>query len=322
MVKAMEKTLAVNDVYEAAHSGAVLVDRSTLGVLKFTGETRLDLINRMSTQAVMNLSSGQGTATILTTDIGRIIDRLLLYASSDAVYCLTGENNGDAIARYLMGFVFFMDDFQVQDLSNETAVLAVYGREAATLMARLFGPAAADLPLHHWLQIQTGALSVYLHRTDPIAGDGYLVMGEAAEKQALWDELMGAGIVPAGEADFEYLRIESRQPRFGHELTQAYIPLEAGLWDDVSFNKGCYTGQEIIARMESRGRIAKKLVQLRARQMIAPGANIQADGKEVGAVTSAANGPSGPLALAYVKTAALEEGRILAAGKVELEVLL
>ncbi|MCZ7673242.1 MAG: hypothetical protein M5U34_42060 [Chloroflexi bacterium] len=121
-------------VYEPAHTTAVLTDRSILGVLKFSGATRLDLINRMSTQAVLNLQPGEGAATVLTTDVGRIIDRLLLYAASDAAYALTGENNAEAIARYLMRFVFFNDDFHIEDLSGETAVFAIYGPQAAALL--------------------------------------------------------------------------------------------------------------------------------------------------------------------------------------------
>ncbi len=81
------KTQIDPSVYEAAQQTAVLVDRSDLGMLKITGKTRLDLIHRMSTQAVNGLRSGEGRATVLTTDIGRIIDRLILYASSDTDLC-------------------------------------------------------------------------------------------------------------------------------------------------------------------------------------------------------------------------------------------
>ena len=96
-------------VIQVARETAVLVDRSQLGMLLLSGETRLDLIHRMSTQAVNGLQPGEGAATVLTTDIGRIIDRLILYATSSTVYALTGENNSDNIARYLMRFVFFIE---------------------------------------------------------------------------------------------------------------------------------------------------------------------------------------------------------------------
>lgn len=100
------------------YEGALLADRSDLGVLQITGATRLDLLNRMSTQDLRSLQAGMGAATVLTTDIGRIIDRLLLSVDTDSVTVITGENNGDNIARYLLRFVFFNDDFQLVDRSN------------------------------------------------------------------------------------------------------------------------------------------------------------------------------------------------------------
>ena len=298
---------ALTEAYRAAHEGAIVVDRSDLGVLKFTGETRLDLLQRMSTGDVESLARGEGAATILTTEIGRMIDRLLLYASSDAVYALTGENNADNVARYLMRFVFFQDDFHVEDLSAETAIFGVYGADAAERLRRLFGD-AVDLSLHHWRELSLAGTTVYLHRTDGVAGVGYFVMCDVGDDaEAIRQQLVGAELTPAGQDAFDYLRIESGLPRFGREITGDYIPLEAGLWRDVSFSKGCYIGQEIIARMESRGRLAKQLVRFEASAPVAPGAEVQAGGRAVGTITSAGDGPAGPLALGYVKSRALGE---------------
>lgn len=303
---------------EAVQSAAVVVDRSDLGMLKFSGETRLDLLNRMSTQKVDDLKSGEGAATVLTTDIGRIIDRLILYVASETVYCLTGENNAANIAAYLKRFVFFMDDFQVEDLSAETAIFAIYGRQAGMSVAELFGE-RPDLPLHHWKQVDFKGRSIYLHRTDPIGGEGYFIMCQMPDKEPLWQELLDGGLVAIDEAGFEYLRIQSGQPRFGRELTEEYIPLEANLWADVSFNKGCYTGQEIIARMESRGRLAKKLVRLLPEAPVAAGAELTAAGKKAGQITSAAAGPKSPVALGYVKTAFLNEEMDFMAGPIRVK---
>ena len=92
-------------------------------------------------------------------------------------------------------------------------------------------------------------------------------------------------------------------PLLGFELTGDYIPLETGLWDDVSFHKGCYIGQEIIARMESRNKISKKLVKLEGSAELSRGAEITADGKKVGTITSTLGGQ----ALGYVKTVVLDK---------------
>ncbi|MEM7336207.1 MAG: hypothetical protein AAF490_29270 [Chloroflexota bacterium] len=309
-----------NEQYQAAHETAVFIDRSALGVLKFTGDSRLDLIHRMSTQAVNGLGSGEGVATILTTEIARIIDRLILYASSNSVYALTSENNGDNIARYLMGFVFFNDDFRIEDLSQETAVFGVYGVQAKAKLVEAGFP-DEELSLHHWRQVELDGKTLYLHKTDPVAGDGYFVMCMAADKTAVYDLLQSAGILEINEAAFEALRIEAGLPRIGSEMNQAYIPLEAGLWDDVSFNKGCYIGQEIIARMESRGRVPKKLTRLKSQMTLSTDSELQANGSRAGTITSAAQLPDGHVALGYVRTTVLNNGDPLMVEEMAVEIV-
>ncbi len=312
--------LNIEEAYQSAHEGAILVDRSDLGMLNFTGETRLDLINRMSTQNVNDLRNHQGAATVLTTDIGRIIDRLILYAGEKTVYCLTGENNSENIAQYLMRFVFFMDDFQVDDLSDRTEIYALYGQRSTEIASELFGH-LPDLPLHHWLPIEIGGITAYLHRTDPIAGGGFFLSWESADGPLVTDHFKAVGLSPVAETAYDYLRIESGLPRFGQELTTDYIPLETGLWPDVSFNKGCYTGQEIIARMESRGRLAKRLVRLQLPDLVERGTELTSSGKSAGSITSIKNGPAGVLALGYVKTSVLKNGNQLFAGDVPVDLL-
>ncbi|MFN2138313.1 MAG: YgfZ/GcvT domain-containing protein [Candidatus Promineifilaceae bacterium] len=308
-------------VYQAGHQSAILVDRSDLGMLRIQGESRLDLIHRMSTQNVRGLQPGEGAATILTTDVGRMVDRLILYAAPDTVYALTGENNSDVIARYLMRFVFFNDDFHIQDISKQTAIFAVYGPRARHILGEEVGFPEVDIPLHHWREAEVGGVTAYLHRTDPINGDGYFVMCEMANRDALAGALRGAGLVEADDAAFDLLRIEAGQPRFGHEITGEYIPLEAGLWNDVSFNKGCYTGQEIIARMESRGKIAKQLVRLTVDTTMAEGQEIQTGTKTVGTITSVAHADHRMIGIGYIKSAVLAEPAPLSVAGQQLQIL-
>ena len=308
---------AATTAYQAAHQNAIMVDRSDLGVLLIRGETRLDLLHRMSTQKLDVLPSGHGAATVLTSDIGRIIDRLLILATNSALYVLTGENNADNIARYLLRFVFFNDDFKLDDISAGNAVLGVYGPEAAARLSEAGFP-EVEMPMHHWRRTEWDGEAVYLQRTDPIQGAGYFVICQSEAAGMVAERLAGAGIILADQASFEYLRIEAGRPRFSHEIAQEYIPLEVDLWDDVSFNKGCYIGQEIIARMESRGRLAKKLFRLAASAPVAVGAAITAGGKNAGVITSAADGPAGPLALGLVKAAYWDSEEPLLADGVEL----
>jgi aminomethyltransferase len=297
--------LTAEHAFERVNTQAIIVDRSDLGVLQFSGSTRLDLLHRMSTQDLSALPTGKGTATVLTTDIGRIIDRLRLYASDDSLLAITGENNADNIARYLMRFVFFNDDFHIQDQSQDTFVWAIYGANTANVLGAA-GLDVADLALHDWRTGEIDGHSVTVHRTDPLFGDGYFVLGAIADRDAVGQQLQAGGSTLISAETFDAIRIAGGMPRFGRELTSDYIPLEANLWDDVSFTKGCYIGQEIIARMESRGRMAKKLVQLEAEAPLNAGERVTANGKNGGTVTSAATIGATTYALGYIKTSVLE----------------
>ena len=153
-----------------------------------------------------------------------------------------------------------------------------------------------------------------MHRTDPIAGYGYFIICDLENASRVSSVLESAGAISIGQNAFEYLRINNAIPIYGSELTADYIPLEAGLRSDISFNKGCYIGQEIIARMDSRGKLAKKLVKLLPDKPIHPGDELVSGSKSAGIVTSAADGPTGPVALAYVKSAFLETGLTTVSG--------
>lgn len=331
------------EAYRAAHEAGVVVDLSARGLVELKGCSRLELINRMSTQAVKELSEWQGAATVLTTDIGRIIDRVMLYASDDRVLMLTGEGHADALVNYLRRNTFYNDDLQVTRLGG-LLLLGVYGPRAGEMLAEV-GLETEALPLHHWRvssvpivnaqmvpidpggglpraqKLEAFEMFCMIFRADAIAGDGYYLLIEHKNAEPLLTLLSLAGLTPIDEELYDYLRIEAGRPRFGRELTLDYIPLEAGLWDDVSFSKGCYTGQEIIARMESRGKLAKRLTRLRPASPVAAGAEITANGRPVGTITSAADGPGGPVALGYVKTGVLDEGAELSADGIVLKVV-
>jgi aminomethyltransferase len=267
----------------------------------------------------------------------------VLYASDDRVLMLTGEGHADALVKYLRRNIFYNDDLQVTWLGG-LLLLGVYGPRAGEMLAEV-GLETEALPLHHWRvssipiinaqlapidpggglpraqKIEAFELFCMIFRADPIAGDGYYLLIEPKNAAQLLTLLSISGFTPIDEETYDYLRIEAGRPRFGRELTLDYIPLEAGLWDDVSFSKGCYTGQEIIARMESRGKLAKRLVRLRPASPVAAGAEIVANGRPVGTITSVADGPAGPVALGYVKTAVLDEGLELKVGNVALTIV-
>ena len=299
--------------YAAAHAGAVVYDSSPLGRLRLTGRTRVDLLQRMSTNDLMSLQPGQGAATIFTTPLARIVDRTLTYVREADVLVLTSRDAQAPVSNWLRKHIFFNDDVQVRDASGDYELASIYGPAAGEVASRLAGQEVADLKLHAWRPAPGGWI---VARADPIGGDGFHLIAPPDALPGVWQAALAAGAVPIGEQAFEVLRIEAGRPRYRRELSEAYIPLEVGLWGDVSFSKGCYTGQEIIARMESRHRLAKQLAGLRAAAPIEAGAELRADGASVGQVTSTATRPDGSwVALAVVKPAHATPGTRLAFGE-------
>ena len=275
-----------------------------MGLLEISGESRLDLINRMSTNLVSLLKPGEGAATVLTTDVGRIIDRVIVYADESTALMMTGEDNGDNIGRYLMRFVFFNDDFRLQPLMNQFATLFVYGADSGAKLSEIIG-SELNLPLHGWMAATVANIELSIHATDPLNGEGFMLKIPVEGVEAVASALKSAGGEAITEEQFDALRIEDRLPKLRHELTGEFIPLETGLWDDISFNKGCYTGQEIIARMESRDKVYKELMRFEVLSggPIPVGSEIKANNRKAGTITTSV----GNRALGYVKSAVLKE---------------
>ncbi len=265
------------------------------GVLRMTGATRLDFVQRMSSGDVAALKPGEIAGTCFTTPNGRIVDWTQVLCLDDALLLLTGGGNQEKLRRWLSKYVFFNDDVRITDESGGTAISARVGTDAI--------PDGA------------GPLTPQTHRAVNDARIAALAYGE--QTLVLW--LRDAPGAPPGEDidAFDRWRIAAGVPRFPNEVGEAYIPLEAGLWSAVSFRKGCYIGQEIIARMESRNRIAKKLALLESDAALSPGAALSGDGARVGVVTSCA----GLRALAYVQSAALDAGAALSANGVSARVI-
>jgi aminomethyltransferase len=301
--------------YRAALEGCVWADESSAGRILMRGRDRAALLHRLSTNNIERLRPGQGARTVLTTPIGRIIDLLTVHALDDALLVLTSPEQGPAVFGHLRKNIFFNDQVTLEPAGRSHAQLALYGPRAAELLAELGAPAPRDLALHHSAEAALAGVPARLIRRPPLGGDGFTLLAPAEGLEPLRAALEAAGAAPLSPAAHELLRVEQGYGAFGRELSQEYIPLETGLHDAVSFTKGCYVGQEIIARMESRGRLAKQLRGLRLSAPLEAPAKLEATGKEAGDLTSAVVSPRfGPIALAYVRTAHAEPGTPLGVG--------
>ena len=303
--------------YRAAHEAAVLIDRGDQGRVEIEGADRLKIVHRISTNAVEGLAPGEGRATVLTTPIGRIIDRVILHAlDGERTLVRTSAGRGAAIAAYLRRNIFFRDKMTVTDRGAELAFLTLYGPRAGQIASAMV-PGADGLALHHVREAAFEGAPLLAVGLDPLQMAGIGLIAPQATAPALWEALLAAGeasgLRPGGLDVAEVLRIEAGLPGPVGELNEDYIPLEAALWPDVSFSKGCYTGQEIIARMESRGRLAKTLVSVSLTGPAEVGTSWEVDGRRQGTLTSVARTPDGRwIGLGFVKPEVAEAGRQLA----------
>ncbi len=297
--------------YTTALNHVAIADERAAGRIFMRGRDRAALLHRLSTNDIERLKPNEGTLTVLTTPIGRIIDVLTVHALDDALLIITSPDQGPPVFRHLRQNIFFNDQATLEPAGRTHAQIAVYGPQAARVLAELTG-AEIHLPLHGITTATLAGVSLLMARRKPIGGDSFTLYLPSDGYDAVHAALRGAGAATLDAETLDVLRVEQGYGAFGRELSQEYIPLETGLLDAVSFTKGCYVGQEIIARMESRGRLAKRLCGLRLSQPVAAPAKLQADGKDAGDLTSAVVSPQfGPIALAYVRTAYAEPGMIV-----------
>lgn len=291
-------------LYTAAYTQAVVINRSAEGRVHLLGRDRLDLLHRMSTNDVKELPVGHARQTVLTTAIARMVDAPWLLNRGETALMVTGVGRATAVRRWLAGYIFFRDEVKLTDASTELGQLGVYGKRAVEITDALF-PGAAALAENTFFERD----DVLVWRGRPLAGEGFSILAPTAQMESLQTQMVERGAILADDATYNLLRLAAGQPEAGHELTENYIPLETDLWEAVSFSKGCYIGQEIIARMESRGKLARRLAGVAFASPVEVGAKIMAAGAEVGAVTSAGVLPEvGPVALSVLKSGACEPG--------------
>ena len=298
--------------YRAATQGVALADRSSVGRLQATGPDVLDLLNRLSTNAVDPLDPGAGEATVLTTNKGRIIDWITLLHPGDRTVILTSPPCAEAVSAWIDRYTI-IEDVTVEDVTPATALIGVLGPAAAAVVEQVLGPSAAELPPLGCRTVPWGAGEVLAARTDPLRVPGYDLLVDASDAVTLWDALAEAGaahgVEPIGLEAMEALRVENGLPRWGHELGDAYNPLEAGLTGSVSWTKGCYIGQEVVARLWTYHKVQKYLVGLAFQAdgdaRPTPGAALHVGDARVGALTSVAFSPGAGalLGLGYLRAA-------------------
>lgn len=307
MIDQAQGTAPASAAYQAIFADVVQHEHASIGRVWLRDPDRAALLQRLTTNDIARLRPGDGARTALINTHARILDLLTVYALPDALLLTTGVGQGATLARFLQSKIFFQDKVSVEDQTEQIAHVALYGPQAAAMIERIMGVTVADWPLHHVEVGQLSGASVWITRMLPLGGDGFGILAARADLPTV--QAAFGDVAVLDDATYDVLRIEMGYGAPRREWSTEYIPLEANLQDTISFTKGCYTGQEIIARMDSRNRLAKRLMGLRFEHAVEPGTALLVDGKDAGVVTSSAQSPRfGAIGLGYVRTAFADAG--------------
>jgi folate-binding protein YgfZ len=282
--------------YEAvrAGDGAGLVDLSARARIEVSGAESVQFLNGLITNDVKTLLPGAWMLAAFPNVQGRLLAHARVARPGEEVSFLidtepvTHEKVFQTLERFTLA-----GDFRVKDVTGETAQLSLQGAGARAIIESALGRAFAQtgqreqaVAVVSWRD--DARQVVVLHATHT-GEDGYDLVCASEAAADLWDALVKAGARPVGFEAFEVLRVEAGEPRHGVDVTDTNVVLEAGQDEAVSYTKGCYIGQEIIARIHWRGHVAKRLAGLVLEDEREPGADAKVrttDGKEIGRITS------------------------------------
>ncbi|MFN8374267.1 MAG: glycine cleavage system protein T [Anaerolineae bacterium] len=304
--------------YQAALHQAVLMDRSHEGRLLLTGADRLVFMHRISTNDLLNMAQGEGRPTLFTNPNARIIDRATVYHRGESALVITEAGRGEALRQYLQRNIFFNDKARIEDISGSTNLFVLHGPQADHVVSTLLG---GQIP-EQGAEVAVAGVDVFIARRKPLSVSQWVMVVPSIKAAEVWNIVLEAGktygLIPAGSLAYNVLRIRAGRPAAGRELTTEYSPLEVGLWDEVNFHKGCYTGQEIIARMESRNRLARTIVSVELEALVPAPAELTLEGRVVGTLTSSVSTPEGlHVGIAVIKLQAAQIGSTIKVGGVK-----
>ncbi len=298
----------------AARSGAGLIDRSDRGRLAVVGPDRTGWLHGMVTCDVKRLAPGTGAEAAAVTAKGKLVAVCRVLMRKDEIWLdVEGERLAPAL-EHLRRFIV-MEDCEVQDRSDETAMLGVHGPRAVEI-ARKFAPGLPELDEFAQAVVSVAGQGAVAVGSRELGLPGIDLWLSPASCPPVWHALREAGAAAIGEDAAEILRVEGGRPRFGADLDEDVLPLEAGLDRAISYDKGCYLGQEVIARVTYRGHVNRKLIGLSidGTEPAPAGAQLLHEGKPAGEIRSSVVSPwlGRPIALAYVRREMLASGTALA----------
>lgn len=303
----------------AITTGVVLVDRSHWGLLEMTGADRLRFIHNQTTNAFTQRQPGAGCDTVFVTSTARTLDLATVYATEESLWIVTSPGQDQQLLDWMDRYIFPADKVNLTNHTGQMGLFSLVGPGSHALVQSLGASLDAESPYgQHQLLGDTGWRVAV---GSSLGWPGYTLFGPRANAAELWQRCSQGGAIPAGERLWERWRIQQGRPVPGAELTEEVNPLEAGLWHTLSFDKGCYIGQETIARLNTYRGVKQQLWGLRLSQWVDPGEPLYLGEDKVGWVTSVVETEAGILGLGYLRTKAGGQGLTVTAGAAQAQVV-
>jgi folate-binding protein YgfZ len=251
--------------YEALTHAAGIIDHAVGGVLRLRGKDRVRFLNAMVTNDVARLTPGHACAALITTTKGKVIAELLVLARAEELLVLVLQGPVARVVTTLDAHII-ADDVELENVTEQFGVIAVEGPKCRELVWRIFPREPLPMEAFAFTENQYQGLHATVIRHSVVGDKGLLMLIPAEHhdriKSYLVQGAVGLDGAEIGRAAWNTRRIEKGRPWFGTDVTEENFPAECGLESHVSYDKGCYLGQETIARMHYRGHPNWKLVGL------------------------------------------------------------
>lgn len=263
----VESYTTLTEEFDAIRYGVGIYNRSDSAVLRLTGKDVLDFLNRISTNDVSKLEPFHYINTIFTNEKGRMIDRTVLIRLENEFFLVGSKNNEVLLKRWIERYII-TEDIVIEDFTKKYAILDIVGPQAESFLTFVCGKQIDELENNKLSKIETEALDFHLLKRKVSSGERLYWIVTKIELAAyiidyLFDHKSVFDLKMIGESAFDHYRIQNKIPRNPNEINDKFNPHEAGLLADVSFSKGCYIGQEIIARLDTYDKVQKSLRQIK-----------------------------------------------------------
>lgn len=285
--------------HAAVRNGVGLADLSHRGKVRVTGEDRVKWLQSIISNDIVPLTPGHGIYSGFLTHKGKMLSYFRVYALPDALMVEDVGEIGDATFQAFRKFLLYGTKAKMENAAESWGLLLVSGPHAPTLIQKTFGSDVLGLPLLGFLTHAIDGHQAMLMRTEETGEIDIEILVPAEGLRSVWEQLWTVGgplgLKPFGTEAREMLRVEAGLPQLGTELTEEIVPPEANLEGKAfSLSKGCYPGQEVVARMDTYGSVRRRMVALVLHDPVLPprGAKLFSGGREIGWVSSAARSPS------------------------------